>query len=43
MTKYLTSDAGAVAERACDHAIRLGHPYFGGERAAVLNRGRPAN
>jgi hypothetical protein len=31
MTRHLTEDANAIAEQACQHAIRLGHPYFGGE------------
>jgi hypothetical protein len=31
MTRHMTEDANAIAEQACEHAIRLGHPYFGGE------------
>jgi hypothetical protein len=31
MTRPFTEDANAIAEQAFEHAIRLGHPYFGGE------------
>jgi hypothetical protein len=31
MTRHFTEDASAISEQACRHAIRLGHPYFGGE------------
>ena len=31
MTRHMTEDASALAEQAADHAIRLGHPYLGGE------------
>jgi len=31
MTRHLTQDANAIAEQACQQAIRLGQPYFGGE------------
>jgi hypothetical protein len=31
MTRYMTADANAIARRAYDNAIRLGHPYLGGE------------
>ncbi|MGH3281097.1 MAG: Clp protease N-terminal domain-containing protein, partial [Trebonia sp.] len=31
MRRYFTEDANVVAEQAHEHAIRLGHPYLGGE------------
>ena len=31
MTRYFTQEARAIAEQAFEHAIRLGHPYLGGE------------
>jgi hypothetical protein len=31
MTRHITEDASAIGEQACEHAIRLGHPYLGGE------------
>ncbi len=31
MTRHFTEDADAIAEQAYEHAIRLRHPYFGGE------------
>jgi hypothetical protein len=31
MTRHFTEDADAITEQASRHAIRLGHPYFGGE------------
>jgi ATP-dependent Clp protease ATP-binding subunit ClpA len=31
MTRHFTEDANAIAEQAYQHAIRLGHPYLGGE------------
>jgi hypothetical protein len=40
----MTEDANAIAEQACEHAIRLGHPYFGGEHLllALAGTGQPA-
>ena len=29
--RIMTRDAGAISIRAFEHAIRLGHPYLGGE------------
>ena len=31
MPRYLTPDAGAITEQGCEHALRLRHPYLGGE------------
>ena len=31
MTRHFTEDANAISEQASRHAIRLGHPYLGGE------------
>lgn len=31
MTRNFTEDANAIAVQAYEHAIRLGHPYLGGE------------
>jgi hypothetical protein len=31
MTEHMSRDAVAIAIQAYEHAIRLGHPYFGGE------------
>ena len=31
MTRHMTADAIAIAMQAYEHAIRLGHPYLGGE------------
>lgn len=40
----MTRDAGAVSIRAYEHAIRLGHPYLGGEHylLALAAVGHPA-
>jgi hypothetical protein len=40
----MTRDAGAVSIRAYEHAIRLGHPYLGGEHylLALAAAGHPA-
>jgi Clp amino terminal domain, pathogenicity island component len=40
----LTRDVGAVAIRACEHAIRFEHPYLGGEHylLALAGTGEPA-
>jgi hypothetical protein len=44
MTRHFTEDASAIAEQAFEHAIRLGHPYFGGEHflLALSASGHPA-
>ncbi|MGH3122164.1 MAG: Clp protease N-terminal domain-containing protein, partial [Streptosporangiaceae bacterium] len=44
MTRHLTEDANAIAKQACEHAIRLGHPYLGGEHflLALAAAGQPA-
>ncbi len=44
MTGHMTADAGAIAMQACEHAIRLGHPYLGGEHflLALAAAGQPA-
>jgi hypothetical protein len=44
MTRHFTEDANAIAEQAFEHAIRLGHPYFGGEHflLALSASGHPA-
>jgi ATP-dependent Clp protease ATP-binding subunit ClpA len=44
MTRHFTEDADAVAQQAYEHAIRLGHPYFGGEHVllALAAAGQPA-
>jgi hypothetical protein len=39
MTRHLTEDANAIAEQACEHAIRLGHLYFGGEHLLLAMAG----
>jgi hypothetical protein len=31
MTRHFTEDANAIVVQAYEHAIRLGHPYLGGE------------
>jgi hypothetical protein len=38
MTAHQTRDAVAIAMRAYDHAIRLGHRHFGIDADAVLSR-----
>ncbi len=44
MTEYMTADAIAIAMRAYENAIRLGHPYLGGEHflLALAGVGQPA-
>jgi hypothetical protein len=44
MTGHMTRDAIAVAIQAYEHAIRLGHPYLGGEHflLAPAAAGQPA-
>jgi len=44
MTRHMTEDATVLAEQAGDHAIRLGHPYLGGEHLllALAGTGPPA-
>lgn len=45
MTEHImTRDAGAVSIRAFEHAVRLGHPYLGGEHylLALAAAGQPA-
>jgi hypothetical protein len=39
MTRHMTQDAVALAEQAAEHAIRLGHPYFGGEHLLLALAG----
>lgn len=43
MTEHMTADARALAEQAYEHAIRLGHPYLGGEHflLALAAAGQP--
>jgi ATP-dependent Clp protease ATP-binding subunit ClpA len=31
MTRHLTADANAISRQAYEQALRLGHPYLGGE------------
>jgi hypothetical protein len=33
--KRLTPRAGAIQRGAVDHALRLGHPYYGGEHVLL--------
>lgn len=35
MTRHFTEDANTIAQQAYEHAIRLGHPYFGGEHVLL--------
>jgi Clp amino terminal domain, pathogenicity island component len=44
MTRHLTAEAGAITEQAFEHALRLGHPYLGGEHLllALAASGQPA-
>jgi hypothetical protein len=44
MSEHMTADARAIAMQAYQHAIRLGHPYLGGEHflLALAGTGRPA-
>jgi hypothetical protein len=44
MTRTFTEDANAVVVQAYEHAIRLGHPYLGGEHLllALAAAGQPA-
>jgi hypothetical protein len=44
MTRHLTMDAAAITIEAYEQAIRLGHPYLGGEHLllALAATGRPA-
>ncbi len=44
MTRHMTPDASALAEQASEHAIRLGHPYLGGEHylLALAGAAQPA-
>jgi hypothetical protein len=44
MTRNFTEDANAIVVRAYEHAIRLGHPYLGGEHLllALAGDGQPA-
>jgi hypothetical protein len=44
MTGNMTPDVNAIAEQAYEHAIRLGHPYLGGEHLllALTAAGLPA-
>src|SRR6201995_2584950 len=44
MTEHLTADARAIAMRAYDHAVRLGHPCLGGEHflLALAGSGQPS-
>jgi len=44
MTGHLTAEARSVAMQAYEHAIRLGHPYLGGEHLllALAAAGQPA-
>ena len=44
MTEHFTADARAISMRAYEHAIRLGHPYFGGEHylLALAGAAQPA-
>ena len=44
MTRTFTEDANAIVVQAYEHAIRLGHPYLGGEHLllALAAAGQPA-
>jgi hypothetical protein len=44
MTRTFTEDANAIVVQAYEHAIRLGHPYLGGEHLllALANASQPA-
>jgi Clp amino terminal domain, pathogenicity island component len=44
MTRYFTREASAIVEQAYEHAVRLGHPYLGGEHLllALAADGQPA-
>jgi len=44
MTGHMTADAIAIGRRAYENAIRLGHPYLGGEHflLALAGSGQPA-
>jgi Clp amino terminal domain, pathogenicity island component len=44
MTRTFTEDANAIVVQAYEHAIRLGHPYLGGEHLllALAAVGQPA-
>jgi hypothetical protein len=44
MTEHMTADARVISMRAYEHAIRLGHPYFGGEHylLALAGAAQPA-
>jgi hypothetical protein len=44
MTRTFTEDANAIVVQAYEHAIRLGHPYLGGEHLllALATAGQPA-
>jgi Clp amino terminal domain, pathogenicity island component len=44
MTRTFTEDADAIVVQAYEHAIRLGHPYLGGEHLllALAADGQPA-
>ncbi|WP_300607357.1 Clp protease N-terminal domain-containing protein [Trebonia sp.] len=38
--RIMTRDAGAVSIRAFEHAVRLGHPYLGGEHYLLARAAR---
>jgi Clp amino terminal domain, pathogenicity island component len=44
MTRHFDEDANAIVVRAYEHAVRLGHPYLGGEHLllALAAAGQPA-
>ena len=44
MTRHFNEDADAIVVRAYEHAIRVGHPYLGGEHLllALAAAGQPA-
>jgi Clp amino terminal domain, pathogenicity island component len=44
MTRTFTEDANAIVVQAYEHAVRLGHPYLGGEHLllALSAAGQPA-
>jgi Clp amino terminal domain, pathogenicity island component len=44
MTRHFSEDANALVVRAYEHAVRLGHPYLGGEHLllALAGAGQPA-
>jgi Clp amino terminal domain, pathogenicity island component len=44
MTRHFDEDANAIVVQAYEHAIRLGHPYLGGEHLllALAAAGQPA-